>query len=325
MTMNQHHTLWIGLMGLILLNTGCDRLSQGVVQEIEFPEHEPRLAVTMLCNWDADTLVARAQSSAGILDSVGSQKQKEALFTLSHTGGASHTWGGTDDWENGIGHVLVNPGLEEGDWTLTVEAPGFDPATALQSTPPRIDTLLGSDYRMTYALSWQEPEIETYPGEDKVHVEQIVEIELSLPHRLDAQDFFLLRPVTSANGNEEEAEEYASIRVNREFDQDPRAERLEIIEGLLIQEVTGTAGLESIHIELNVEYYGPSIEAYQALNKSFEVVAITPEMAAFYTSIENNLNPSGFSLFSEPLLAYTNVSSGYGCFGIYRSIVLPLD
>ena len=154
MTMNHHHTLWIGLMGLILLNTGCDRLSQGVVQEIEFPEHEPRLAVTMLCNWDADTLVARAQSSAGILDSVGSQKQKEALFTLSHTGGASHTWGGTDDWENGIGHVLVNPGLEEGDWTLTVEAPGFDPATALQSTPPRIDTLLGSTYRMTYALSW---------------------------------------------------------------------------------------------------------------------------------------------------------------------------
>ena len=322
MNMKNNISLWVGLYGLIILSAGCDRISQGVVQEIEFPEHEPRLAVSMLCNWDADTLVARAQSSAGILDADGSQRQKETLFTLSQSNGASFTWGGAADWQNGIGHVFENPGLEEGEWTLTAEAPGFESATGFQSTPPRIDTLNGASYPVTFIFTPLEPEVDLWPEEDKIFVRQIIEIELTLPTRDDAQDFFLLQPTIDTNAVS--IEEYAAIRVNREFDQDPRAERLSLIDGLLVQEVAGSIGLESITLELEVEYYGETLEDYEALSKSLQVVAITPEMAAYYVSLENIRNPSGFSLFSEPLLAYTNMSSGYGCFGIYRSLALPL-
>ena len=322
MNMKNNISLWVGLYGLIILSAGCDRISQGVVQEIEFPEHEPRLAVSMLCNWDADTLVARAQSTAGILDADGSQKQKEALFTLSQSNGASYTWGGTDDWQNGVGHVFENPGLEEGEWTLTAEAPGFESVTGLQSTPPRIDTLNGAAYPVAFVFTPLEPEVDEWPEENKIFVGQIIEVELTLPTRDNAQDFFLLQPTIDIDVLGEG--EYAEIRVNREFDQDPRAERLSLIDGLLVQEVAGSIGLESITLELEVEYYGENLEGYEALSKSLQVVAITPEMAAYYVSLENIQNPSGFSLFSEPLLAYTNMSSGYGCFGVYRSIALPL-
>lgn len=322
MNMKNNISLWVGLYGLIILSAGCDRISQGVVQEIEFPEHEPRLAVSMLCNWDADTLVARAQSSAGILDADGSQRQKETLFTLSQSNGASFTWGGAADWQNGIGHVFENPGLEEGEWTLTAEAPGFESATGFQSTPPRIDTLNGASYPVTFIFTPLEPEVDLWPEEDKIFVRQIIEIELTLPTRDDAQDFFLLQPTIDTNAVS--IEEYAAIRVNREFDQDPRAERLSLIDGLLVQEVAGSIGLESITLELEVEYYGETLQGYEALSKSLQVVAITPEMAAYYVSLENIRNPSGFSLFSEPLLAYTNMSSGYGCFGVYRVFALPL-
>ncbi len=320
--MKNNISLWVGLYGLIILSAGCERLSEGVVQEIEFPEHEPRLAVSMLCNWDADTLVARAQSTAGILDADGSQKQKEALFTLSQSNGASYTWGGTDDWQNGVGHVFENPGLEEGEWTLTAEAPGFESVTGLQSTPPRIDTLNGAAYPVAFVFTPLEPEVDEWPEENKIFVDQIIEVELTLPTRDNAQDFFLLQPTIDIDVLGEG--EYAEIRVNREFDQDPRAERLSLIDGLLVQEVAGSIGLESITLELEVEYYGENLEGYEALSKSLQVVAITPEMAAYYVSLENIQNPSGFSLFSEPLLAYTNMSSGYGCFGVYRSIALPL-
>ena len=320
--MKNNISLWVGLYGLLILSAGCDRISQGVVQEIEFPEHEPRLAVSMLCNWDADTLVARAQSTAGILDADGSQKQKEALFTLSQSNGASYTWGGTDDWQNGVGHVFENPGLEEGEWTLTAEAPGFESVTGLQSTPPRIDTLNGAAYPVAFIFTPLEPEVDEWPEEDKIFVRQIIEVELTLPTRDNAQDFFLIQPTIDIDVLGEG--EYAEIRVNREFDQDPRAERLSLIDGLLVQEVAGSIGLESITLELEVEYYGENLEGYEALSKSLQVVAITPEMAAYYVSLENIQNPSGFSLFSEPLLAYTNMSSGYGCFGVYRSIALPL-
>ena len=322
MNMKNNISLWVGLYGLIILSAGCERISQGVVQEIEFPEHEPRLAVSMLCNWDSDTLVARAQSSAGILDAAGSQKQKEALFTLSQSNGASYTWGGTDDWQNGIGHVFENPGLEEGEWTLTAEAPGFESVTGLQSTPPRIDTINGAPYPVSFMFTPLEPEVDEWPEEDKIFVRQIIEIELTLPTRDNAQDFFLLQPTIDIDVLSEG--EYADIQVNREFDQDPRAERMSLIDGLLVQEVAGSIGLESITLELEVEYYGQTLEGYEALSKSLQVVAITPEMAAYYVSLENIRNPSGFSLFSEPLLAYTNMSSGYGCFGVYRSIALPL-
>lgn len=322
MNMKNNISLWVGLSGLIILSAGCERISQGVVQEIEFPEHEPRLAVSMLCNWDSDTLVARAQSTAGILDADGSQKQKEALFTLSQSNGASYTWGGTDDWQNGVGHVFENPGLEEGEWTLTAEAPGFESVTGLQSTPPRIDTLNGAAYPVAFVFTPLEPEVDEWPEENKIFVGQIIEVELTLPTRDNAQDFFLLQPTIDIDVLSEG--EYAEIRVNREFDQDPRAERLSLIDGLLVQEVAGSIGLESITLELEVEYYGENLEGYEALSKSLQVVAITPEMAAYYVSLENIRNPSGFSLFSEPLLAYTNMSSGYGCFGIYRSLALPL-
>ena len=322
MNMKNNISLWVGLSGLIILSAGCERISQGVVQEIEFPEHEPRLAVSMLCNWESDTLVARAQSTAGILDADGSQKQKEALFTLSQSNGASYTWGGTDDWQNGVGHVFENPGLEEGEWTLTAEAPGFESVTGLQSTPPRIDTLNGAAYPVAFVFTPLEPEVDEWPEENKIFVGQIIEVELTLPTRDNAQDFFLLQPTIDIDVLSEG--EYAEIRVNREFDQDPRAERLSLIDGLLVQEVAGSIGLESITLELEVEYYGENLEGYEALSKSLQVVAITPEMAAYYVSLENIRNPSGFSLFSEPLLAYTNMSSGYGCFGIYRSLALPL-
>ena len=320
--MKNNISLWIGLLGLIVLSTGCERLSDGVVQEIEFPEHEPRLAVSMLCNWDSDTLVARAQSTAGILDADGSQKQKEALFTLSQSNGASYTWGGPDDWQNGVGHVFENPGLEEGEWTLTAEAPGFESVTGLQSTPPRMDTLNGAAFPVAFIFTSLKPEVDEWPEENKIFVRQIIEVELTLPTRDNAQDFFLLQPTIDIDVLSEG--EYAEIRVNREFDQDPRAERLSLIDGLLVQEVAGSIGLESITLELEVEYYGEDLEGYEALSKSLQVVAITPEMAAYYVSLENIQNPSGFSLFSEPLLAYTNMSSGYGCFGIYRSLALPL-
>ena len=273
--MKNNISLWVGLYGLIILSAGCDRISQGVVQEIEFPEHEPRLAVSMLCNWDADTLVARAQSTAGILDADGSQKQKETLFTLSQSNGASYTWGGTDDWQNGIGHVFENPGLEEGEWTLTAEAPGFISVTGLQSTPPRIDTINGAAYPASFIFTPLKPEVDEWPEEDKIFVLQIIEIELTLPTRDNAQDFFLLQPTIDIDELSEG--EYAEIQVNREFDQDPRVERLSLIDGLLVQEVAGSIGLESITLELEVEYYGETLEDYEALSKSLQVVAITPE------------------------------------------------
>lgn len=58
----------IGLFLLVLVLSGCERLSNGVVREIDFPEHTPEIVVTLMARNQMDSLVSRAHSSAGILD-----------------------------------------------------------------------------------------------------------------------------------------------------------------------------------------------------------------------------------------------------------------
>ncbi|HBP44920.1 MAG TPA: hypothetical protein DD635_03405 [Flavobacteriales bacterium] len=78
--------------------------------------------------------------------------------------------------------------------------------------------------------------------------------------------------------------------------------------------------------QLFQEAWGPELEAISAEPIVIEVCAISAEMAQYYERLDLIENPSwGSSLFSEPLLAYSNVSSGYGCFGLYTSSTLHLS
>ncbi len=311
------------LIGSALALAGCERLSNGMIQDIEFPDHEPKLAVTMISRWDADTLVARTQSSAGILDTIGSEKQKNALMTLTHSNGASHTWGGVDDWEGGIGHVFLNPGSEWGTWTLDVECPGFESTRAEQTIPPLWDTIAG-DYIMSYTKDIQDPTTEefNFDGTPYYLIEQTIGIALDLPDRGDVSDQFLMRLQVMDQTNTQEKEVYALF--NRDFNQDPRTSYLSIISGLLIQESTETLGMEFIDLEVRLEFFSETEDGLEDVSIQLEVAAVTPELAQFYTSIDAIRDPQGIGLFSEPLLAYSNMSSGYGCFGTYTSLGIPL-
>ena len=48
-------------------------------------------------------------------------------------------------------------------------------------------------------------------------------------------------------------------------------------------------------------------------------------MVLFYRRLDEIRNGGGGPFFSEPILAYSNVSSGYGCFGLYTSSAIDLD
>ena len=78
-------TAW-AVAACALTLTSCDKLVNGVVNEVEFPEHEPRLAFTMFLA-PGDTVVeATIYSSAGILDSAGSQALRWATLKVSQDG-----------------------------------------------------------------------------------------------------------------------------------------------------------------------------------------------------------------------------------------------
>ena len=313
------------LLALILGTTGCGKLSEGVVREIAFPEHVPQIAVTFMARPVADSLVARAHSSAGILDSIGSKRIKEAVYTLEHAAGNSITWGGEADWVQGLGHVLTDVELEDGDWTLTVEAPEFETVTATQVMPPRIDSIGGYAYTYTAILE------EEFLDEDEfgyTYLTRTIDFSLTLPDRADAADYFLIRAQKSFDWDdfeeEEEAEYGGYVVLNPRVEDDPRIVWNQLFRGYLIQDIDAVEALNGLPFQLLQEAWGPEFETISAEPIVLEVCALSAEMAQYYERLDLIDNPSGGPLFTEPILAYSNVSSGYGCFGLYTSSTLPL-
>ena len=178
----------IGLFLLVLVLFGCERLSNGVVREIDFPEHTPEIVVTLMARNQMDSLVSRAHSSAGILDSIGSKRIKSALYTLTHEDGTSLTWGGQEDWTSELGHVLTDVELAAGMWSLLVEAEGFESVTAEQRMPPVIDTLGG--YALAYDTTLVDFSVEEYDS-GKFFLTRTLDLDVNLPNRSGESDFFV--------------------------------------------------------------------------------------------------------------------------------------
>ena len=86
----------------------------------------------------------------------------------------------------------------------------------------------------------------------------------------------------------------------------------------------GTQALESLPFEVQQEIWGEDLEEALESGPRLELVALSPEMVLFYRRLDEVRNGGGL-FFSEPILAYSNVSSGYGCFGLYTSTAIDLD
>jgi len=299
----------------------CTKLSEGVVRDIPFPEHESRIAPTFMARPLADSLIARAHTSVGILGSLGGSKLQDALFSLVHESGQHITWGGEADWVDGRGHVLTDAILADGRWTLTVEAPGFEPVTAEQVMPPHIDSI--GEHSFSYTTEIQDEE--GYEIDGYVFLTKTINLSLTLPDRPNDADYFLVRALKSFPSEEEEGEEFGSFaELYPRIEEDPRLVWNSICQGYMIEGIAGLSALTDLPFQIFYEAWGSGLDALTNSPFIIEICALSPEMALYYERLDLIENPSGGPLFTEPILAYSNVSSGYGCFGLYTSCALSI-
>lgn len=324
MTPKNLTALLLSFVSFLVIFTGCEKLGNGVVQEIEFPTHTPQLAVTLITKPITDTLVARAYSSAGILDTSGSQRLKSALFTLSHENGASFTWGGQTDWVNGIGHLLQDVNLEPGLWTLQCEEENFETATASQVVPPQIDSLGDYAYTMTSELTGIQIDEYGEGCETKYFLSRDWTLELQLPDRESDRDFFVLKSQALPSEDDDEFWEN-STWISPAIEDDARMTYNDLAEGLIIEDLSGVNSLNSLRFNVYQFNSGYDLDALEASIPVLELAAISAELAEYYRTLDLINNPSAGGLFTEPLLAFSNVSSGFGCFGLYTSCNLVLN
>ena len=148
-------------------------------------------------------------------------------------------------------------------------------------------------------------------------------MELDLPDGAGNRDFFLLRAQTENFDEEDEIWEN-STWLSPEIEDDTRMTYNGLAGGWMIEDISDANSLNALGFEVNQYLSGSNLDSLLARPAKLELAALSNELAEYYRTLELINNPSGGPLFTEPLLAFSNMSTGFGCFGLYTSCELEL-
>ena len=302
--------------------TSCDKLVNGVVNEVEFPEHEPRLAFTMFLA-PGDTVVeATIYRSAGILDSAGSQALRWATLKVSQDGqtlleGDSSHWM-EDDVElwmqdvNAFMSIDLDAPLTLGEGPVVVEvdaSPEFEPLVLTEEVPEQ--PVFGFEY---------------VPLADSVdygwwYMEYIDQVTLDLTNRPGVRDDYMVFLETYFEGFGDDGEWYAEGDLAFP---DPRAEYSWNCGCVLVTD----NGQNNIDLNnLVLEMYAGDVENPDEGGmqpKRIRVVRPSADLANYFRSVEAYYNAQG-NPFAEPTSIQGNIPDGFGIFGLSNEAIAPLN
>lgn len=313
-------TAW-AVAACALTMTSCDKLVNGVVNEIEFPEHEPRLAFTMFLA-PGDTVVeATIYRSAGILDSSGSVALRSASLHVSQGGqtlfvGDSTHWteGQDEPWMDLNVFMSVELGtpltLGEGPVVVEVDAsPEFEPLVLTEDVPER-----------------PEFEFEYVPLADSVdygwgYVEYYDQVTLDLVNRPGLRDDYMVFLETYQEWSEGDGEWYL---VGDLAFPDPRAEFSWNLGCVLVTD----NGQDNIDLDnLVFEMYAgglEDVEGPEVQPKRIRVIRPSADLANYFRSVEAYYNAQD-NPFAEPTSIQGNIPDGFGIFGLSNEAIAPLN
>ena len=314
-------TAWAAAACALTL-TSCDKLVNGVVNEVEFPEHEPRLAFTMFLA-PGDTVVeATIYRSAGILDSAGSQALRWATLKVSQDGqtlfeGDSSHWMEDDvePWMQGVNtfmSIRLDAPLTLGEGPVVVEvdaSPEFEPLVLTEEVPERPD--FGFEY-VPLADSVD------YGWGDMEYFDQVT---LDLSNRPGVRDDYMVFLEAYFEGFEDDGEWHAEGDLAFP---DPRAEYNWNCGCVLVTD----NGQNNIDLNnLVLEMYAGDVEDPDeggTQPKRIRVVRPSPDLANYLRSVEAYYNAQG-NPFAEPTSIQGNIPDGFGIFGLGNEAIEPLN
>jgi len=310
---NLHQYIYISQVVILLLTiSSCSKFSEGVVHEVAFPEHTPRLATTLIVNDEDKKLVALISSSASVLDSEGPQIIQGAVITLSDESGVTLYSLSEDEFSDSL-YILNldnNFGTTQGTITLTVDAPEFDEVTASTSMPskPQFDLhyeYQGDTVNSPWGISTQD--VYTLDFENNFGIRKNYLIHVDALY-LDAYTGDTLEWMT----------QYLDTG------QDPRITRHRMSDGIIVTDESSTSDAEALS---EVKFSTKSFEQGQKwapISLRLRVESLSEELANFYLSVDSHLSGRP-DFFAEPSLIYSNVSSGFGCFGLASEEVVFIE
>jgi hypothetical protein len=297
---------------ILLVISGCGKFSDGVVHEIAFPEHTPRLATTLIVNDEDEKLVAMISSSASVLDSLGPQIVQGAVITLSDESGAI-LYSLSQDEFNGSHYILNldnNFVTTSGTITLTVDAPEFDEVTATTSMPSKPQFDLHYEYQgdtliNTWGVSTRDVYTLDFENNFGISKKYLIHVDALF---MDAYTGDTLEWMTQ------------DLRTGP----DPRITHHRMSDGIIVMDESSSSDEEAMsEIKFSTKSYEVG-EKWAPISIRVRVESLSEELANFYLSVDSHLSGRP-DFFAEPSLIYSNVSSGFGCFGLASEVVILVE
>lgn len=294
----------------------CAKLENGVVNEIEFPAHDPRLAVTMFVSPGDTVLFATVYQSAGIQESNGSVPLREATLTMSQNGtvlvaGDATNWNDDGPWgptgtEQSVMKMVLDEPLElaAGDVSLMVDAsPTFDPILVTETVPetpivahlfePLADTI--SEWGYSYYNHRITVGLDNRPGV--------------------RDDYMIYLEVKFGGGSEWDNTGGPAFP-------DPRVEYNRGCNCLMATD----GGEDNVSLEnLVFEAWGGDDSGYEfEQTLRLRIERPTASLANHFRSVDAYYGALG-NPFAEPASIQGNIPDGFGIFGVTKGITIPLE
>ena len=308
-------TLLAAVAATLALLPSCEKLQNGVVNEIEFPEHEPRLAVNMFVSAGDSVVYATVYQSAGVTDTAGSQPLRHASVSLLQ-GNTVLVQGDSSNWaEFPTGPWMQSPlmkmvldaplQLQPGAVTLLVDAsPTFEPLVISEDVPaePIVEHLF-------------EPLADTITDQSQYEYYNH-RITLDLENRPGMRDDYMIYLEAK-----EEFEGSTWYNTGSQAFPDPRFEYNGGCSCLLATD----GGEDNVSMEnLVLEAWGGDNSGY-TYEQSLRVRVERPTASlfnhfksvdAYYGALDNP--------FAEPASIQGNIPGGFGIFGVTSEVIVPL-
>jgi len=300
------------LYSLFVLNLGCDKLSNGVVNYIDFPEHTPQVSATVIISQDASQINALIFSSSSVQDSLGSLIIDNAVITISDVNDVPLYVLDENNLSDDMYTLDLNEDvmLSTDDYKLNIDVPDLDNVSATTDMPRT------PDFDLEYF-----PNFDTIPSPfEGEYIRDLIEIDFKNDVTIK-ESFMVYLQIEYRDVNTEELFQNGEVRFETEGD--PRLTFNETVNGLMISDATvlsATTGLENISIYFRVK---EEIGFFEINSITCRIEAVSVSLANHYTSINDYLTAGG-NPFAEPDLLYSNLSSGFGCFGMSNSVLIEL-
>ena len=300
---------------LALTITSCEKFTEGVVQEIPFPDHIPVLTATLIVNDQDDKIFAQISSSASVIDPEGPQPIQGAVVTLTDEGGQTlYTLSESDFYDPLYKLDLENTfGTTSGQITLTVDAPGFDQITATNTMPSKPMFDVNYEYQGDSTSSpWDGPSIQDV-------------YTINFDNNLGVKKNYLIHIDALYQDTETGNEEWMAMRFQTRTD--PRITRLTSQDEssvIMVSDESSSSAVSALHDVQILTKSIPEASKWAPISTRVRVESLSPELASYYLSVDSYLS-GGPDFFAEPSLMYSNVSSGFGCFGLASEVIFIVE